>query len=119
MQRMQICPRFERAVEILSKRWTTLIVYQLLEGPQRFVAIENSLTNLSSKVLSERLKELEEEGIIERTVYPEKPVRIEYALTSKGQELAPLMEQISEWSTKWIELPSESDDLQSDKSKTE
>ncbi|MNW25034.1 HTH-type transcriptional regulator YodB [compost metagenome] len=101
----QLCPRFERAVEILSKRWTTLIVHQLLHGPQRFAAIENSLTHLSGKVLSERLKELEEEGIVQRTVYPEKPVRIEYSLTDKGKELAPLFDDISHWATRWIELP--------------
>ncbi|MFB5678051.1 winged helix-turn-helix transcriptional regulator [Paenibacillus terreus] len=104
METSQLCPRFEKAVELLSKRWTTLIVYQLMAGPQRFVAIENSLPNLSGKVLSERLKELEEEGIIERTVYPEKPVRIEYSLTQKGRELAPLLENIQSWATRWIEV---------------
>jgi DNA-binding HxlR family transcriptional regulator len=104
METSQLCPRFEKAVELLSKRWTTLIVYQLMAGPQRFVAIENSLPNLSGKVLSERLKELEEEGIIERTVYPEKPVRIEYSLTQKGRELAPLLDNIQIWATRWIEV---------------
>lgn len=97
-----MCPRFEKAVELLSKRWTTFIVYKLLDGPKRFVEIENSLTNLSGKVLSERLKELEEEGIIQRTVYPEKPVRIEYALTEKGKALAPLFGQIQDWASEWI-----------------
>ncbi|MFB5268413.1 winged helix-turn-helix transcriptional regulator [Paenibacillus enshidis] len=104
METSQLCPRFEKAVELLSKRWTTLIVYQLMAGPQRFVAIENSLPNLSGKVLSERLRELEEEGVIERTVYPEKPVRIEYSLTQKGRELAPLLENIQGWATRWVEV---------------
>ncbi|MDP4099355.1 winged helix-turn-helix transcriptional regulator [Paenibacillus sp. P96] len=104
METQQLCPRFERAVELLSKRWTTLIVYQLMNGPQRFVGIENALPNLSGKVLSERLKELEEEEIIERAVYPEKPVRIEYSLTQKGRELAPLLENIQNWATRWIEV---------------
>ncbi|MFS0723642.1 winged helix-turn-helix transcriptional regulator [Paenibacillus sp. 1P07SE] len=80
-----------------------------LEGPQRFAAIENSLANLSGKVLSERLKTLEEEGIVERKVYPEKPVRIEYSLTEKGHELAPLLENIAKWASRWIELPDDSD----------
>lgn len=105
MNTPQLCPRFEKATELLSKRWTTLIVYQLTTGPQRFVAIENALPNLSGKVLSERLKELEEEDVIERTVYPEKPVRIEYSLTQKGRELAPLLDNIQQWATRWIEVP--------------
>ncbi|MDY7993988.1 winged helix-turn-helix transcriptional regulator [Paenibacillus polymyxa] len=100
----QMCPRFEKAMELLSKRWTVLIVFQLTNGPQRFVAIENSIPNLSGKVLSDRLKELEEEGIIQRTVYPEKPVRIEYSLTDKGRDLAPLFDHIGTWATRWIEV---------------
>jgi len=104
MEMPQLCPRFERAIELLSKRWSTLIVYRLLDGPQRFVDIENSLPNLSGKVLSDRLRELETEGVIQRTVYPEKPVRIEYSLTDKGQDLAPLMDDIQQWATRWVEL---------------
>lgn len=104
MEMPQLCPRFERAIELLSKRWSTLIVYRLLDGPQRFVDIENSLPNLSGKVLSDRLRELETEGVIQRTVYPEKPVRIEYSLTDKGRDLAPLMEDIQQWATRWVEL---------------
>jgi len=67
------------------------------------VDIENTLPNLSGKVLSDRLKELEEEGILTRTVYPEKPVRIEYCLTEKGHALLPLMNNIQDWATCWIE----------------
>lgn len=104
MDQTQLCPKFEKAMEILSKRWTALIVYQLLSGPQRFVRIETSLTNLSGKVLSERLKELEAEGIIRRDVYPETPVRIEYQLTEKGLALAPLFEHIAKWSHDWIRI---------------
>jgi len=101
----QLCPRFEKAVEILSKRWTALIVFQLLAGPQRFVHIENGLPNLSGKVLSERLKELELEGIVKREVFPESPVRIEYSLTDKGRALAPIFSEIGRWSTDWVRLP--------------
>ncbi|BBI31815.1 winged helix-turn-helix transcriptional regulator [Cohnella abietis] len=104
MDQSQLCPRFEKAMEILSKRWTALIVYQLLAGPQRFARIESSLPNLSGKVLSERLKELEAESIIQRDVYPETPVRIEYKLTDKGKALAPLFNNIESWSSEWIEL---------------
>jgi len=98
-----MCPRFERAMELLSKRWTALIVYQLLQGPQRFARIEASLANLSGKVLSERLKELEAEGIVQRNVYHDTPVRVEYKLTAKGQALAPLFDSIQSWSSEWID----------------
>lgn len=104
MNTSPMCPRFEKAVELLSKRWTTFIVYKLLDGPKRFVEIENSLSNLSGKMLSERLKELEEEGVIQRVVYPEKPVRIEYSLTRRGMALAPVCAEIQGWATEWIEL---------------
>lgn len=100
-----LCPRFEKAVELLSKRWTALIVFQLLNGPQRFVGIEHSLPNLSGKMLSERLRELEAEGIIRRDVYPETPVRIEYSLTDKGQAMAPLFDVIGQWAQDWIQVP--------------
>lgn len=113
MELPEICPRFGKAVDILSKRWTTLILHQLLPGPQRFAAIEGSLRNLSGKVLSDRLKELEEEGIVTRTVYPEKPVRIEYSLTDKGVELAPILDQIQHWATRWIQLSPEEDRIPS------
>ncbi|MFC4302418.1 winged helix-turn-helix transcriptional regulator [Cohnella boryungensis] len=103
MDETQMCPRFEKAMEFLSKRWTALIVYQLMQGPQRFARIESSLSNLSGKVLSERLKELEAEGIVRRDVYPETPVRIEYQLTDKGRALAPLFDSIHNWSSQWIE----------------
>ncbi|XID92852.1 winged helix-turn-helix transcriptional regulator [Paenibacillaceae bacterium WGS1546] len=106
--RSQMCPRFEKAMELLSKRWTALIVFQLMQGPQRFARIESALPNLSGKMLSERLKELEAEGIVRRDVHPETPVRIEYRLTEKGQALAPLFDSIQRWSSEWIELEGES-----------
>ncbi len=103
MVNQQICPRFEKAIEILSKRWTALIVYQLLSGPQRFVEIENSISNLSGKVLTDRLRELEAEEIVRRDVYPDIPVRIEYSLTEKGKAMAPLFEDIATWANQWID----------------
>ncbi|OCT15494.1 MarR family transcriptional regulator [Paenibacillus pectinilyticus] len=105
MEQSQMCPRFEKAVEILSKRWTSLIVFQLLSGPHRFVNIDHALPNLSGKVLSERLKELEQEGIVKRVVYPETPVRIEYSLSDKGLALAPIFSEIAKWSSEWLPVP--------------
>ncbi|WP_456272361.1 winged helix-turn-helix transcriptional regulator [Bacillus sp. AK031] len=97
-----ICPRFEKAMGILSQRWTGIIVYQLLSGPQRFSAISSDI-GVSNRVLSERLKELENEGIVKREVYPETPVRIEYSLTDKGMALEPLIRDIEKWSHTWLE----------------
>ncbi|MBV2197227.1 winged helix-turn-helix transcriptional regulator [Bacillus velezensis] len=104
MNQSEMCPRFEKAVDILSKRWVALIVFQLLNGQRRFSEIEAALPNLSGRVLSERLKELETEGVIKRDVIPETPVRIEYSLTEKGRALAPILEEISKWSSTWIDL---------------
>ncbi|UQZ36570.1 transcriptional regulator [Paenibacillus sp. PK3_47] len=104
MNEFEMCPRFEKAVDLLSKRWVALIVFVLMQGPRRFGEIESCLSNLSGKVLSDRLKEMENEGIIQRTVYPEMPVRIEYSLTDKGTALAPILGEISNWSSDWIEI---------------
>ncbi|MGE9751675.1 catDE operon transcriptional regulator CatR [Bacillus inaquosorum] len=103
MNKSEMCPRFEKAVDILSKRWVALIVFQLLNGSQRFSEIEAALPNLSGRVLSERLKELELEGVVKRDVIPETPVRIEYSLTDKGKALAPILGEISKWATDWID----------------
>jgi len=104
MEACPLCPRFEKAMELLSKRWTALIVFQLMAGTRRFCEIEHSLPNLSGKVLSERLKELEAEGLIRRDVYPDIPVRIEYSLTEKGRALSPLFEDIQKWADQWIHV---------------
>ncbi len=97
-----ICPRFEKAMRLLGQRWTGMIIYQLLNGPQRFCNIESAV-GVSGRVLSERLKDLESEGIVKRDVYPETPVRIEYSLTEKGLSLQPLMKEIENWSQTWVE----------------
>ncbi|MFE8696223.1 winged helix-turn-helix transcriptional regulator [Cytobacillus sp. FJAT-53684] len=102
MNKSQICPRFEKAMSIISQRWTGLVIYQLLTGPQRFSTIESAI-GISGRVLSERLKDLEQEGIVKREVYPETPVRIEYSLTEKGLSLEPLMKDIEKWSQTWLE----------------
>jgi len=107
MNRDEVCPRFEKGMQIIGKRWSGLIVHQLIGGPQRFCNIESALPNLSGRVLSERLKELEQEGIVLRSVYPETPVRIEYSLTEKGRALEPVFREIEKWSSRWVELGEE------------
>ncbi|WP_313799143.1 helix-turn-helix domain-containing protein [Cytobacillus sp.] len=102
MNKSLICPRFEKAMSIISQRWTGLVIYQLLHGPQRFSTIEAAI-GISGRVLSERLKDLEQEGIVKREVFPETPVRIEYSLTDKGLSLKPLMKDIEKWSQTWLD----------------
>ncbi|KAB8129898.1 helix-turn-helix transcriptional regulator [Gracilibacillus oryzae] len=97
-----ICPRFESALDILNKRWTGLIIFQLLEGAQRFSTIE-SVIGISGRVLSERLKDLEKSGIVKREVYNETPVRIEYSLTEKGRALEPVIKSIQQWAEGWMD----------------
>ncbi|WP_428911186.1 winged helix-turn-helix transcriptional regulator [Niallia sp. Krafla_26] len=101
-----LCPKFFKATEILSKRWNALIINQLLSGPQRFCSINSSLP-ISGRLLSERLKELESEGIISREVFPEVPVRVEYTLTAKGLALKNVFAEIEKWSKEWIQLEEE------------
>lgn len=97
-----ICPKFEKAMDLINKRWVGMIVYQLLLGPQRFCTIEGAI-GISGRVLSERLKELEQEAIVKRKVFPETPVRIEYSLTEKGKALEPIIKNIEEWSKEWVD----------------
>jgi len=102
MEQSLLCPRFQSGVDIITKRWTALIIYQLLSGPQRFCAVQAALP-ISGRLLSERFKELESEGIVDRHVYPEIPVRIEYSLTDKGKALEPVIREIQAWSQQWID----------------
>jgi DNA-binding HxlR family transcriptional regulator len=100
-----ICPRYEYAVQLLGKRWTGLLLFALMDGPRRFCELTSTVEGLSDRVLSDRLRELEVEGIVERIVYPRIPVRIEYQLTEKGHALRPVFEAVQEWATQWVELP--------------
>lgn len=103
MTESTLCPKFHKAVELFSKRWNALIINQLLSGPQRFCNLNASMP-ISGRLLSERLKELENEGIVTREVYPEVPVRVEYTLTEKGLALKNALQEIELWSKKWIQL---------------
>jgi DNA-binding HxlR family transcriptional regulator len=96
------CPVFHRAVELIGRRWTGAIVRALLLGARRFGELTESIPELSDRMLSERLKELEAEGIVERTVIPATPVRVEYHLTEKGRALAPVLDAVSAWAGEWL-----------------
>ena len=97
------CPRYLHAVELVGRRWTGVIVCALLAGPARYNEIRASIPDLSDRMLSERLRELEAEGVVRRAVFPDTPVRVEYSLTKKGRALAAAVEAISDWAHKWGE----------------
>ncbi|MGE7920862.1 winged helix-turn-helix transcriptional regulator [Viridibacillus sp. NPDC093762] len=101
MKESALCPRLAKSMDLIGKRWMGLILYQLLDGPQRFNEIESSMP-ISGRLLSERLKELEKEGLVERHVYTEVPVRVEYTLTEKGKGLKVAIDEIENWSKKWL-----------------
>ncbi|TCT12886.1 HxlR family transcriptional regulator [Natranaerovirga pectinivora] len=98
---LELCPKFERAFQLLGKRWSGLIIRTLLDGKKRFSDILQAIPNMSPRMLTERLKELENEELIIRTVYPEVPIRVEYELTEKGKNLKASMDAIQEWAEKW------------------
>jgi DNA-binding HxlR family transcriptional regulator len=98
----EVCPYYHQAVELLGKRWTGAIVEALLPGPRRFSAIAHAIPQISDRLLSMRLRELEAEGIVERQVLDGSPVRVEYALTSKGAELEPVVRALRSWARTWL-----------------
>ena len=99
----QLCPHYEAAFEVLGRRWTGLIVTSLVDQPRRFSEISGSVAGLSDRMLSQRLSELEDEGIVERLVdADQRPVRVEYALTQKGRDLRPVFEALQTWAEKWM-----------------
>jgi DNA-binding HxlR family transcriptional regulator len=102
MDYSKMCPKYEHAIDLLGKRWTGLIIRVLLDGPKRFKEIKAQIPEMSDRILTERMKELEQQEIVIRNVYPEKPVRIEYTLTKKGVALQPVIESIQSWGESWM-----------------
>src|SRR5947208_13989860 len=96
-----LCAQFHEAVELIGRRWTGAIIVLLLSSRCRFATLRDAIPDITDRMLSERLQELEQEGIVERTVIPESPVRVEYSLTPKGRALATAVDAISEWAHKW------------------
>src|SRR4051812_15185114 len=100
-----LCPRFHRAIELIGGRWTGPILQILMAGPARFAALRGAIPQISDRMLSERLHELEAEGIVVRAVIPASPVRVEYALSEKGRQLQGSFEAVGRWAERWITLP--------------
>ncbi|TMC21242.1 MAG: helix-turn-helix transcriptional regulator [Chloroflexi bacterium] len=101
---IETCPRYEHAMQILGKRWTGLLINALMKGPRRFCELTSLVEGLSDRVLSDRLRELEVEGIVQRTVYPQIPVRVEYELTTKGHALKPAIDALHVWAEQWVTI---------------
>jgi DNA-binding HxlR family transcriptional regulator len=100
-----LCAKFHKAVELIGRRWTGAVIQLLLRGPSRYAELRDAIPDISDRMLSERLRELEQEGIIARAVIPETPVRVEYALTPKGRALEQALGAIGQWADKWLEPP--------------
>lgn len=100
-----LCAQFHHAVELIGRRWNGAIIWVLMQGTCRFATLRAAIPDITDRMLSERLQELEEEGVVERTVVPETPVRVEYALTRKGRALVASLESISDWATKHVTVP--------------
>lgn len=101
--RPSCCPLYHEAVELIGRRWTGAIVSVLINARAlRFCEIADAVPELSDRLLSERMKELEARGLVSRTVRPDRPVRVEYALTEMGRELAPAVRELERWAKRWL-----------------
>ena len=98
-----LCVRFHAAVELIGRRWSGAVIQMLMSGPARYAEIRDAVADITDRMLSERLRELEDEGIVSRKVIPAIPVRVEYALTPKGRALEPALGAIGQWAEKWVE----------------
>lgn len=100
-----ICLQFQAAVDLMVKRWTPLIVQLLNERPRRYSELSDQLQVVSEKMLSQRLRELQGAGILDRRVIDEKPVKVEYHLTPKGRALGRVISGLERWAERWVGQP--------------
>lgn len=100
-----ICSRFHKAVELIGGRWTGAVIQVLLRGPTRYATIRSAIPDISDRMLSDRLRILEAEGLVERKVVPDTPVRVEYQLSPKGRSLETALGAIGSWAEQWIDPP--------------
>lgn len=101
------CPKFQFAIELIGRRWLGAIVRVLVSGPARFNEILAAVPGLSDRLLTERLRELENAGLVARTVSADRPVRVTYELTCQGKTLDTVINEISTWAERWVELSPE------------
>jgi DNA-binding HxlR family transcriptional regulator len=96
-----VCPHFHAAIELIGKRWTGAIVCALTERPMRFGELAKAVPGLSDRLLSQRLRELEDEGLVQREVEAGTPVRVTYSLTEVGGALGPSIHELKAWAQRW------------------
>jgi DNA-binding HxlR family transcriptional regulator len=96
-----VCPHFHAAIELIGKRWTGAILCALTERPMRFGELGKAVPGLSDRLLSQRLRELEDEGLVEREVEAGTPVRVTYSLTATGEDLGPAIRELKAWAKRW------------------
>jgi DNA-binding HxlR family transcriptional regulator len=97
-----LCVRFHQAVELIGRRWSGAVIQLLMQHRLRYAELRAAIPDISDRMLSERLRELEAAGIVVRTVLPDPPVRVEYDLTEKGRALKPALAAIGEWAERWV-----------------
>jgi DNA-binding HxlR family transcriptional regulator len=112
------CPRFQHAVELVGRRWCGAIARALLDGPLRFSELERAIPEISARALTQRLRELESEGVVERQVETTSPVRVSYALTEKGRALEEVVTGLERWADDWVQLTQTSAHVESVGSRT-
>jgi len=100
--RQHLCAKFHKAVELIGGRWTGAVIRLLLNDLMRFAELRAAVPDISDRMLSERLRELESEGIVARIVVPETPVRVEYELTEKGRALEHALSAVGKWAERWV-----------------
>ena len=100
----QLCTRFHYASELVGRRWNGAIIFMLLKQTCRFATLRDGIPGITDRMLSERLQELEHEGLVDRVVVPETPIRVEYSLTRKGKGLAEAVDSLATWAEKHIPL---------------
>ena len=96
------CPLYHEAVELVGRRWTGAILRVLMDGALRFSEVAQAVPELSDRLLSERMKELERRGMVERRVISGPPLRVEYSLSQMGRELEPALFEIQRWANRWL-----------------
>ena len=101
----ELCPRFHAAVELIGRRWTGAVIRMLVVSRMRYSDLKDAVPDISDRMLSERLKELEAEGIVRRIVTPQTPVRVEYELTEKGRALEEPLRALEGWASTWVPVP--------------
>jgi DNA-binding HxlR family transcriptional regulator len=94
---------FQVAIDILDGKWKGLILWYLMQGPKRNSELRRLIPPITQKMLTQKLRQLEEEGIVIRTVYPVVPPKVDYRLTEQGERLKPVLESLYEWGADYIE----------------